>query len=667
MNHRFLIAHVSALCLLAGVVRAETVGSDAATRLDAAAVEAPAASATGTSTADTSLDDVVVVANRMPEPLSKVGASVTVLSADAIRQSQAVSAADLLARTPGVTLARTGSTGSATSVFIRGADSDQTVVRIDGVLLNDPSATGGGFDFSNLLTGGMSRIEILRGAQSTLYGSQAIGGVIDITTAEPTRPFGGGVTLEGGSHGTGYVAGDVGGKEDGLSWRVAGNYLGTGGFPSFDTAYGGARRDASQVGGGSAQVRYDLSDRLQLDLRGYTARARTDFDGYDTPYGTFGDDGEYGRTNETVGYAGLNWATFDSLAQRFAFQYTGSETRNYDPAVVAASTETYYGIGRNYREEYQGTWQIAPAYHAVFGAQHERSTLDTDTPAYDITPAPLGRAVSLDSGYAQLQAEVVPGLNLTAGGRYDHHDVFGGRATGQAAAAWALDGGATVLRASFGQGFKVPSLYQLYSNYGNRALRPEESNSWDAGVERHAWDGRVLASATYFERQSRSLIDFFDCARPFTGLCTTENYANIARARARGVELQGSVTPLTALTVAANYTYTGTRNESAGSANYGNQLARRPAQTANLSADYRWPLALSTEVAARYAGRSFDDAANQTSLGGYVLVDLRASYALLDRLDVYARVENVGGKRYETAYRYGTPGRVAYAGVRVAF
>ena len=648
MNYRFFIAHLGALCLLAGVVRADS---------DASADVAPQ-------------DEVVVVANRMPEPLSKVGASVTVLSAEAIEQSQAVSAADLLARTPGLSFARNGSMGSATSVFIRGAESAQTVVRIDGVLLNDPSTTGGGFDFSNLLTGGMSRIEILRGAQSTLYGSQAVGGVIDITTAEPTRPFGGGVTFEGGSHGTGYVAGDVGGRQDGLSWRVTGNYLGTSGFPSFDTAYGGARRDASQIGGGSGQVRYDLTDRLQIDLRGYFTQARTDFDGYDTPTFAFGDDSEYGRTNQTVGYAGLNWTPSDALSQRFAFQYTGSETRNYDPAVMAASTETYYGIGRNYREEYQGTWQIAPAYHAVFGAQHERSTFDTDTPAYDVAPAPLGGAVSLDSGYAQLQAEVVPGLNLTAGGRYDHHDVFGGHATGQAAAAWALADGATVLRASFGQGFKAPSLYQLYSDYGNRALRPEESNSWDAGVERHAWDGRVTYSATYFERQSRSLIDFFDCAGPATGLCSTEPYgyyANIARARARGAELQASVAPATALTVAGNYTYTGTRNESTGSANYGNQLARRPSQTANLSVDYRWPLAVSTTVAARYAGRSFDDAANQTSLGGYVLVDLRASYAVLDQLSVYARIENVGGKRYETAYQYGTPGRVAYAGVRVTF
>ncbi len=149
---------------------------------------------------DESFDEIVVVANRAPEPLSKVGNSVTVLDAAAIKASQEPVVADLLAQTPGLTFARTGGVGQPTSVFIRGAESDQTVVVIDGVQLNDPSTTGGGFDFENLLTGDISRIEILRGAQSTLYGSQAIGGVINIVTAEPAGPFGGGVTAEGGSH-----------------------------------------------------------------------------------------------------------------------------------------------------------------------------------------------------------------------------------------------------------------------------------------------------------------------------------------------------------------------------------------------------------------------------------------------------------------------------------
>jgi vitamin B12 transporter len=628
---------------------------------------------------DDSFDEIVVVANRAPEPLSKIGNSVTVLNDEAIRRSQEVAVADLLTQTPGLSYARTGGVGQPTSVFIRGAESDQTVVVYDGVQLNDPSTPGGGFDFAKLLTGDISRIEILRGAQSTLYGSQAIGGVINIVSAEPTGPFGGGVTAEGGSHNTGYVTARVGGKNDSLLWRLSGNWYGTSGIPTFDARYGGKRLSASQIGGGSGQLRYDFTPDLQIDVRGYYTQARTDFAGYDTPKAnppfSFGDDNEYGKANQLLGYTGLTLKSPDrTLTQRVAFQYTNTETRQFDPNAPAnlgsPSTETFYGIGRNLREEYQGTWEITPRSRAVFGAQHERSTISTDSPAFDYAgPMPLNNYATLDSGYAQLQGEAIAGLTLTAGGRYDRHNVYGGHSTGQFAAAWTLNDSHTILRASFGQGFKAPSLYQLYSNYGNKALQPELANSWDAGVEQHGWDGRLVLSATYFNRDSRDLIEFFDCTTP-RPLCATEpfgNYANIARASARGVELQAAVNPSEELKLEANYTLTDAKDRSTGSATFGNELPRRPKNTANTSATYRWPSRVSTTVGARYASRSFDDAANKIALGGYVLVDFKISYALGDRLELYARVDNATDKPYETAYLYGTYGRVGFAGVRATF
>jgi vitamin B12 transporter len=531
------------------------------------------------------------------------------------------------------------------------------------------------------LTSDISRIEILRGAQSTLYGSQAIGGVINIVSAEPTGPFGGGVAAEGGSHDTGYVTAHLGGKDDSLLWRLSGNWYGTSGIPAFDERYGGTRLSASQIGGGSGQLRYALTPDLQIDLRGYYTQARTDFDGFDTPNArppfSFGDDNEFSKISQMLGYAGLTLKSPDrTLTNRVAFQYTNTDTRLFDPNAPAnlgsPSTETFYGIGRNEREEYQGTWEITPRIQAVFGAQHERSTIDTDSPAFDYSgPMPLRNFATIDSGYAQLQGEPIAGLTLTAGGRYDRHDVYGGHSTGQFAAAWTLDDSRTVLRASFGQGFKAPSLYQLYSNYGNTALQPEIAHSWDAGVEHHAWDGRVVLSATYFNRDSRDLIEFFDCTpQDRSSLCTTDPfgyYANVARASARGAELQAAVNPSDQLSLSANYTLTDTEDRSPGSATFGNQLPRRPKSTANAMATYRWPSRLSTSVGARYASRSFDDAANTIALGGYVLVDLKISYALGDRLELYGRVDNATGKHYETAYLYGTYGRVGFAGVRATF
>lgn len=619
---------------------------------------------------DTSLDEVVVVANRAPVPLATVGSSVTVLDEQDIRGSQATMAADLLAQTPGITVARTGGIGQPTSVFIRGAESDQTVVLIDGVKMTDPSLPGGGYDFENLLIGDISRIEILRGAQSTLYGSDAIGGVIDITTADPSRKSQGSVSLEGGSHGTGYGTANIGGVSDSLLWRLAGSYLGTSGIPCLDQYLGGRRDCASQIGDAAGQVRYEMTPDLQLDVRGYFVSSRTDFDGYDTPAFTLGDDSEYGKTQQGIGYAGLTWRSPDhSLTNRLSIQYTGSETRTFDPNAPAnfgdPTTETFYGFGRNVREEYQGTWKFADSGQVVFGAQNEHSTIDTVSP---FSPF-LGAGVVVDSGYVQGQYEVLKGLTLTAGGRYDHHSEYGGHGTGQLAAAWVMPDQSTVLRASFGQGFKAPALYQLYSNYGNRALQPETSNSWDAGIEHHALQNRLVASATYFRRTSDDLINFFDCFTP-SPLCATEPfgyYANIARSTAHGIELGGLLEASDQLTVTANYTWTHTEDVSPGSSTYGNELPRRPAYSGNASANYVWPLQVSTELALRYSGPSFDDAAKQIRLGGYVLLDFRTSLPINDHLQLYARVQNLTDRHYEVAYQYGTIGRSAYIGARASF
>jgi vitamin B12 transporter len=643
------------------------------------AAVAETTSTTANDAASDPLNEVVIVANRAPEPLSKVGSSVTVLDDTTIRESQATLVADLLATTPGLTFARAGGVGQPTSVFIRGADSDQTVVLIDGVQLNDPSTTGGGFDFQDLAMGDISRIEILRGAQSTLYGSQAIGGVINIVTAEPRNAFGGGLQVEGGSLGTGSGAANIGGRSDSLQWRLAGNWLGTSGISAFDERDGGVERDSSQIGGGSGMLRYAITPELAFDLRGYYANAFDNFDGYDTKSGSFGDDPEYGRTSQALGYAGLTLTSPErTLTNRVAFQYTDSRTREYDPnapqSYGSPSTETFYGIGRNEREEYQGIWEIIPRLQAVFGAQHERSTIDTDTPAFDYSgPVPLDNAATIDSGYLQLQGEVANGLNVTAGERYDHHDVYGGHSTGALAVAWALNDGQTVLRSSFSQGFKAPSLYELYSDYGNTALRPEVAHSWDAGIEQQAADGRAVLSATFFQTRSRDLIEFVDCpTRDAAALCPNYYffggyYDNVARTAAHGLELQASVRPSQALLLSANYTVTDTEDLSPGSATYGKELARRPKDTANASVTYAWPARWKTTLALRYGGRDFDDAANTTALGGYVLVDARASYSVSDSLELYARVDNVTGRYYETAYEYGSLPRQAFAGVRARF
>jgi len=631
--------------------------------------------------AATAVPQIVVTANRAPLPIDKVGQSVTVLTEDDIRLDQETAVSDILARTPGVTFSRNGGPGETTSLYIRGAEAAQTVVLIDGVKVNDPTDPGAGYDFANLTSGDISRIEILRGSQSTLYGSEAIGGVVNIITADATKPLQGDLQVEGGSYGTAYVKGAVGGKADNFDWRIGAYYNTTDSVSAFDKAFGGKEDDGYTTAGLSGRFRYDLTPILQFDERVYYTSSRNEFDGFGNPacYNFLptcaqGDDAEFGRTQSFIDYTGFNLSLLDGrLKNRLAFEYNDVDRRNEDPNQPDTKF-TFLAQGRAATIEYEGTYAIAPGYQAVFGAQSERSTINAQSPFYELNfgDLPTRAHVTDTSGYGQVTGEVIPGLTLTGGVRYDSNSSFGDHVTGQASAAWKLNGGNTILRASFGQGFKAPSLYQLYSEYGNAALRPETSNGWDAGIEQHFFDGRVVVQATYFGRETKNLIDFVSCFGVLTGGCATHQvfggfYDNVARADAEGVELEGRWKATDALTFTANYTYDDVEDRSPGSPTKGLQLARRPKNTANLSGAYVWPVKLRTEVAVRYAGTSYDDDAHLNTLKAYTLVDLRASYPLRDNLEVYGRIENLTDKHYETTYQYGTLGRAAYGGVRLSF
>jgi len=607
--------------------------------------------------------DVIVTANRSAQKADRVGQSVTVLTGEQIQANQTVAVADLLARTPGVSVTSTGGLGSVTALRIRGAEADQTLFVIDGVKMNDPSATGAGYNPGNLLTGDVARIEVLRGAQSTLWGSQAIGGVVNLITAEPTRPFQASLDAEAGSRGTSYLRGGLGGVSDRILWRVAASHYQTDGFSTYAA---GTEKDGYENTGLSGRLNIKLTDDVSIDLRSVYSSARVDFDGFPPPFYSFNDTREYGTTKDLVAYAGVNFDLFKArLKNRVAYGYTRTDRQNFDPT-FPASPLTYDSTGKNERYEYQGVFDITSGWVATFGAEHEDS---------EFTAAPTSASVGLDGYYLQVQGEVVDGLTLTGGVRRDEHDTFGGKTLGQAAAAWALNGGATVLRASYGQGFKAPSLYQLYSDYGNTGLSPEEADAWDAGVEQHLLDGRVTVSATWFDRETTNQIDFFSCTGTETitsaPLCFKNGvrrfgyYANVAETKTTGVELAAAAT-VGPVEVEANYTYTDATNESAG-ANNGKQLVRRPQDMANLSATYVWPFRLSTTVAVRYAGESFDNASNTTRLDAYTLVDLRASYPVNDTVEIYGRVENVGDEKYATTANYGVAGRGTFVGVRARF
>ncbi|WP_415287487.1 TonB-dependent receptor [Brevundimonas sp. S1H14] len=608
----------------------------------------------------TAVEDVVVTANRSAQPIERVGASVTVLTQAAIEARQTTAVAELLAQTPSVNYSRNGGPGTVTSLRIRGAEGHHTVVLIDGVKLNDPSSTQGGFDFGNLLVGDAARIEVLRGAQSTLWGSQAIGGVVNIVTTEPTEAFQGSLDAEAGARGTTYFRGGVGGANERLSWRLAASRYSTDGYSAYAT---GTEDDGYDNTGLSGRLNLKITDAVSVDLRSVWSSGRADLDAWN------GDSRDYGKTQELVAYAGLNFDLLDGrFRNRIGYAHTDTDRRNFNPD-NKIQTLTFDAEGQNRRWEYQGAFAVTETLNATFGVEHEKSEMKSRSLGDWNPNADYGRGeAELNSVYGQVQWTVLDGLTLTGGLRYDGHAQYGDNLLGQVAAAWSLNDGATVVRASWGQGFRAPGLYELYSEYGNLDLQPEESDSWEIGVEQRLFD-RAVVSATYFQRDSDNEIDYANClpgdlhpicSQPYGGY-----YQNIQKAEAKGVELIGRFDVTERLHLNANYTWTDAKN--AVGENEGKRLRRRPEHMANLAADYDWAFGLKTGLSVRYVGESFNDLENAVKVDAFTLVDLRASYPIDDNLEVYGRIENAFDEEYQTVLGYGTAGRGVFGGVRVRF
>lgn len=611
----------------------------------------------------TSVPDIIVTANRSAQLIDRVGASVTVLTRAAIESAQTPAVAELLVQTPGVNYTRNGGLGTSSTLNIRGAEGHHTVVIIDGVKLNDPSSTQGGFNFGNLLVGDTSRIEVLRGAQSTLWGSQAIGGVVNIVTAEPSSDFEGNLSAEAGAHGTTYFRGAVGGASDRLSWRLAANRYDTDGYSAYAP---GTENDGYTNTSLSGRLNLKLTDNASVDLRSVWSDGQNDFDGWGV------DSREYGKTREWVAYAGLNLGLFDGrLQNRFGYAQTSTDRQNYNPD-NKLQTLTFDAEGKNQRWEYQGTFAVTDNLNTTFGVESERAEMKTRSPSdWNLNPAFGTGKADLDSAYAQLQWTVVPGLTLTGGLRYDDHAQYGDNLLGQMAAAWSLNDGNTLVRASWGQGFRAPGLYELYSEYGNLTLQAEEFDTWEVSLSQKLFD-RADLTLTYFNRQADNEIRYNSCAPGSADpLCTINGvgrwgyYANVQKTEAEGVEASAQIQVTDGLTVSANYTWTDARN--ASGANKGKQLSRRPEHMGNLLVDYRWANGFKSGIAVRYSGESFTSDANTVALSDYTLVDLRLSYPVNETVELYGRVENLFDEKYETVQNYGTAGRGAFGGVRIKF
>lgn len=594
-----------------------------------------------------------------PSEVEDTGQPVTVIGADEIADIQGPDFTRVLQRVPGVTINRTGGLGATTGVSVRGAANDQLLVLIDGVRVADTAAPASGFDFGTLTSSNLAKVELLRGSNSVIWGADALAGVLVASTFERTGLAG---SVEAGSRGTlsssveGGLAGDIGFLGGSAS------YLTTDGFSA---AANGTEPDGFRQQAYNLRGRAYLSRTFEIFASGRYADGTLEIDGFPAPAYALADTPEVQETRQLSGVVG---ALYDGgpLYLRGAYSYSDTERENLPRAGAAP---TFESDGQSERVELRGEWRPIGPLIVNFGAENLWSEYGSTS-----FGAISAAQTSIFGAYAQLGIEF-RGISGHLGLRQDEHEDFGGATSFGGDFTYEIAPGLR-LRASVGEGFKTPSLYQLFSDYGNAALEPEESTSYDLGLAYGTRTAPVYASVTAFQRDSENLIAFVGCPVQ-TGICTNRpfgTYDNVSEARARGVEVEAGASPVEGVRLRLAYAYTQAEDRSAGSANFGNRLARRPEHAGTLSLDWApLPETVGAPVIGgdlRIVGEAFDDAGNNVPLDGYTVVDLRVSVPLgriagERPVEAFGRVENLFDETYQTAAGYNQAPRGAFVGIRV--
>lgn len=619
---------------------------------------------------DAASDTIVVTATRAPASLSNVGSAMSVIDANTLEQRQIVSVVDALRDTPGLNFNRNGGPGSVTSVRIRGAEADQTVLLIDGVKLNDPSAPGGGFDFGSLLVGDLDRIEVLRGPQSTLYGSQAIGGVINLITRAPEGPWGAAFDIETGELQSHRVRARVAGGGERFGFALAAGTFETEGVSALDARAGGNERDGYEHRAASARARANIAENVRVEAGAWWSRGAVGIDGFPAPLFVFADTREVSTIEERILNASVSFDLLDGrLRNRMQVSQTRTDRSSRDPDSGVANS--VLALGENERLDFQTTFDASKSVQFIAGWERESAALDTRFPSlFDPNPMPTRGEAKLQSVYAQVQATPFAGLSATAGLRHADDHRFGDAVTLRATLAYSPNNQNTILRASVGDGFKAPTPFQLFSDFGNPTLAPEEAYAWDVGVEQGLWNEAVRIAATYFHRTARNQIDFVSCFGVSSAQCLGRPfgvYDNVARTRSEGVELNAVWAPNALWRAELALTALNAENRADGAPNFARNLPRRPERTAALSVTRLFAGGHDLSLAINHVGDSFDDAANTRRLKSHTLAGVRGAFAVTERWSIYGRVENVTDEAYQTAFGYGALPRQAFVGVRAAF
>ena len=585
------------------------------------------------------LDEVVVTATRTAVTTDAALAAVEVIGRDAIQRSQATSLNDLLRGRAGINISNQGGAGKLTSLFLRGAESDHVLVLVDGVRVG--SATSGQAAFQDLPVAMIDRIEIVRGPRSSLYGSDAIGGVIQIFTRRDKGPAQFRFHVGAGSHG--YREGGLGvggssergwfGIDAGLQSTDGIDACRGAGFPVFAGCFvdGQTDRDGYENRSFSARGGVNIGDSVTLEAHALHASGHNEYDG------SFVDNSDI--VQQVVG-AQLHWKASDRFDLRFNVGSNEDESDNFLGSVANGSFAT-----RRDNASVQADIALADAQLLTLGADWLRDRLDTTTKYVETRRTNRAAFVQYQG---RLETDTLGTHDLQLALRNDDNDQFGNETTGTAA--WGLSfADAWRVTASYGTAFKAPTFNELYfPGFGNPALRPESSETVEAGI---AWRGeRTSVRLDAFSTDVDDLIAF-DIAIFLPN--------NIQHARLRGAELRVD-SSLFGWNIGASASWLDTEDRDTG-----NELARRASEVARLELDRafgKFRLGF-TGVA---EGSRYDNLANTRELGGFATLDVRGEYAFAADWTLQARVANVFDRAYETAAFYNQPGREFFVTLRFA-
>ena len=613
--------------------------------------------------------EITVTATRIDTPTREIASSVTVITRRDIELSQKTTVLEILQEVPGLILVQNGPAGAAASVHIRGGNAEHTLVMMDGMVINDPITPSRSIDLAHCSLDNVERIEILRGPQSTLYGSDALSGVINIITqkgeGKPSFDF----SARGGSYGTFVSNTAFSGSTGKIFYSLGASYSQSDGFSAASQTYeGNTEKDGYNNLTLSSRLAFRLSDAIDFDLIARRVETKIDIDNFG---GAFGDDPNHSQTYNSLfikGQARLNlWN--DRWEQKLSLALVNYDRSYENPT---DSFHPFDSENASYKSSlFKIDWQHNLYLHdsntLTFGADFQQEQGESEYNSNGLWGPfesffPLQKAGTIGL-YFQDQIRISGRFFATLGARLDSTDRFGTALTYRIAPAYIFENTGTKIKGTIGTGFKSPSLYQLYAPgtfwgpIGNSNLEPEKSTGWDFGIEQRIYQEKIKLSITYFSHIYKNLIEFDYLF----------GYINISEAESRGLEFVLEAAPLESVSVQTSYT-----RQSAVDTKTGDVLLRRPKdhfQTKlrvqplkRVRMDLTWIL-IGQRDDMEYIGYS----SQRVNMPSFSLVNATASYETLANASIFIKLDNVFNTTYEMIRGFGTPGLSGSLGFKINF